>query len=112
MSGDKPVLKEEEKEKKVEEVENEEISGPADTHVTPKKKKDKKKNKNSENNNNNNNNALVNNSVAEKETLNQIELAISRFGLQANSKVKKQKENHAFWDTQPVPKKSMPFFNL
>lgn len=73
----------------------EESNGTHDiVHVTPKKKKDKKKkNKDAS-------------SGAEAVTINQIEAAMAQFGLHTSSKpAKSEKNSHAFWDTQPVPKK-------
>ena len=73
------------------------VEGDHDLHVTPKKKKkDKKKNKE------------PTSSIAEATTINQIQAAMAQFGLHSSTKpVKAEKTSHAFWDTQPVPKKGM-----
>lgn len=82
---------------KPEEVEDHE-DGQHDLHVTPKKKKDKKK-KNKEAN-----------PAAEAVTMGQIEAAMAQFGLHTATKPQKaEKTSHAFWDTQPVPKKGIHY---
>lgn len=85
---------------KKEEGEEHEVEGNHDLHVTPKKKKkDKKKNKEKD---------KEPSSAAEAVTINQIESAMAQFGLHTRAKpTKAEKNSHAFWDTQPVPKKGI-----